>query len=242
MPAANTMSDGMIPDGSPVAASLEALLAEKTCRKCYHLVKNGMKSGNIHSTLAYAKCRCHRNWKYLMPAPSLPEHLQANRIASARRRNPVPRPTMSPGSPYSARELTGGTGKPIQPQNRPSVAPSVRQPQQAERKPQAVVTDKLPVLNKCSLVLQSSNCSLTGVDCSSSISESKLATGPASSSSKSDVTNSAENEPSLDGLKLSPAHSGVRLSPKPSSSIKMPQITRLVYTFPHMYACMWTCL
>ena len=32
-------------------------ITPKTCSRCQHLVKNGI---NIHSTLAYRRCRCHR--------------------------------------------------------------------------------------------------------------------------------------------------------------------------------------
>lgn len=35
----------------------------KTCPRCAHLVKDRFKA-NIHSTLAYSRCRCHRTWKY----------------------------------------------------------------------------------------------------------------------------------------------------------------------------------
>ena len=233
MPAASAMTDGPIPDGSPVAASLEVLLAQKTCRRCYHLVKNGIKSGNIHSTLAYAKCRCHRNWKYLMPAPELPEHIRESRTASARRRNAVPRPRMLPGGPYSGEEPADSAGKPVQLQNGPSVAPGVKQSHQTESKPSAVVGEKLPVLSKRSVVLQSSNCSPLGKECSSSTSDNRQATSSVcSSSSKSDTTTSVQHEPNLTSLKLSPVHSSIRLSPTPST-IKMPQITRLDLTPTH---------
>ncbi len=35
----------------------------KTCPKCEHVLANG-QGNNIHSTLAYRRCRCHRDWKY----------------------------------------------------------------------------------------------------------------------------------------------------------------------------------
>jgi hypothetical protein len=39
----------------------------KNCPKCAHVTK----SGPIHSTLAYSRCRCHRSWKYSMPEDAL---------------------------------------------------------------------------------------------------------------------------------------------------------------------------
>ena len=36
----------------------------KTCPKCEHVLRNGFQGNNIHSTLAYSRCRCHRGWKY----------------------------------------------------------------------------------------------------------------------------------------------------------------------------------
>lgn len=41
--------------------SLTALTDSKSCPKCQHVMKNGV---DIHSTLAYSRCRCHRDWKY----------------------------------------------------------------------------------------------------------------------------------------------------------------------------------
>lgn len=46
---------------------MTALLNEsKTCPKCEHLLKNGLHAAriDIHSTLAYSRCKCHRDWKY----------------------------------------------------------------------------------------------------------------------------------------------------------------------------------
>ena len=36
----------------------------KTCPKCENGLGNGFQANGIHSTLAYSRCRCHRDWKY----------------------------------------------------------------------------------------------------------------------------------------------------------------------------------
>lgn len=41
--------------------SLTVLNETKTCSKCEHITKTGI---DIYSTLAYSRCRCHRDWKY----------------------------------------------------------------------------------------------------------------------------------------------------------------------------------
>ena len=35
----------------------------KTCPRCEHILKEGLKN-NLHFTLAYSRCRCHRTWRY----------------------------------------------------------------------------------------------------------------------------------------------------------------------------------
>ena len=42
----------------------------KSCPQCVHLLKGGLKT-NIHSTLAYSRCRCHRTWKFLSESPNM---------------------------------------------------------------------------------------------------------------------------------------------------------------------------
>ena len=45
-------------------------LQMKSCPQCVHLLKGGLKT-NIHSTLAYSRCRCHRTWKFLSESPNM---------------------------------------------------------------------------------------------------------------------------------------------------------------------------
>ena len=56
--------------GGPLLPLLVA--AGNFCSKCREknmaLAKNG---GSIHSTLAYSRCRCHRQWKYYMPSSAI---------------------------------------------------------------------------------------------------------------------------------------------------------------------------
>ena len=42
----------------------------KSCPRCIHLLRDGVKA-NIHSTLAYTRCRCHRTWKFLSETPNI---------------------------------------------------------------------------------------------------------------------------------------------------------------------------
>ena len=42
----------------------------KSCPRCIHLLRGGLKA-NIHSTLAYTRCRCHRTWKFLSETPNM---------------------------------------------------------------------------------------------------------------------------------------------------------------------------
>lgn len=62
----NESSFSALVEGDRNRACLPILLLPviRNCPKCEHVVKNG----SIHSTLAYSRCRCHRQWKYYMPA------------------------------------------------------------------------------------------------------------------------------------------------------------------------------
>ena len=66
--------------------------APKTCSRCRHLVKNGI---NIHSTLAYSRCRCHRTFQ---------SRLQQHQL-QAPRANTVAKVGL-PSNPSSERQLS----------------------------------------------------------------------------------------------------------------------------------------
>lgn len=58
---------GLDTDIFPISTKLteDHIPVINTCPKCEHLIKNG-NFLSIHSTLAYSRCRCHRNFRFYL--------------------------------------------------------------------------------------------------------------------------------------------------------------------------------
>lgn len=78
----------------PLPVLISAL---QTCPKCDHLARDGFKGNNIHMTLAYSRCRCHRTWKYGIPSP---EDTEPDIIT----RRAQPKPHIDP-EPFTTKSL-----------------------------------------------------------------------------------------------------------------------------------------
>ena len=81
----------------PLPVLISAL---KTCSKCDHLARDGFKGNNIHMTLAYSRCRCHRTWKYGIPSPEDTEQDVITKCAV----QPKPKPHIDP-EPFTTKSL-----------------------------------------------------------------------------------------------------------------------------------------
>ena len=137
------------PASSPIATVTRT--RPRSCKHCVHLFTNGPPrlTGSIHSTLAYAKCRCHR------PETTKLQSLRENHHSEATScKNQASRL-------HKRVEFAKDTSQNVLPSLTKSLDPHPEQPSVIESSFSELTTSssKLPTLKRC-IVMYCSLCSL----------------------------------------------------------------------------------